>query len=37
MSATEPVIRITVEAPTEAQADSLHDELRAALADGRGR
>jgi phosphomannomutase len=34
MSATEPVIRITVEASTEAEAESLHGELRAALLEG---
>jgi phosphomannomutase len=30
-SATEPVLRLTVEAPSQAAADDLHDELRAAL------
>jgi phosphomannomutase len=34
MSATEPVIRVTVEAPTDAEAESLHAELRSALLDG---
>lgn len=33
-SATEPVLRVTVEAPTEAAADALHAELRAALPAG---
>jgi phosphomannomutase len=33
-SATEPVLRITVEAPTEAAADALHAEVRAALPAG---
>jgi phosphomannomutase len=31
LSATEPVIRITAEGPTSAEAEALHDELRAAL------
>jgi len=31
LSATEPVIRVTAEARTEAEAEALHDEIRAAL------
>lgn len=36
LSATEPVLRITAEAPTQREADDLHAELSAAMADSTG-